>query len=161
VEDFNKTADIWLSATGKETDKGIDLLVLVDLSQSMRFGMADTDSASTEVCAPYFGKESYAQNALWNKTDWEKTRMYAMEQALRKLVNSISDPKYDVRVAIADFGDVDHFEFEDAVVWDVPSYDRRWAHFDVNGDDIWQPDIEAPNHLNYVLGPNGTSNAHP
>ncbi len=146
--DGNGVATINLAVKGKHSTKGVDLVIIMDLSSSMRYAV----DGNTQVAA--------------NNTEenWDQTRLYKMEQALKVMINKMQDDNMDVRIAMADFGDLDHFEFADAVIdqdhaaWPqiemVGGYDNQHyagaetasKFFAVNHN------TEIANQLNFVLG---------
>ncbi|MGN0444817.1 MAG: RICIN domain-containing protein [Acutalibacteraceae bacterium] len=123
VGSFKETglADIQLSATGIPLTKGTDLIVMLDMSGSMSTNYDITTADGTTI-----------------------SRLDALKIALKDMMAALRENNADVRVAMADFGDLDHFEFPDSVrnsatreEWHNPAY----------------------NHLNYVFD-NGDMGAH-
>ena len=111
-EDFSATgvANIQLSATGIPQEQGIDLLVVMDLSGSMEKGLDTNADMSAE---------------------YEKTRIYAMEQALKNMVGMMQDSGADIRIAMSDFGDLDSHEFDDVII-DKSIADKPFFDVDFN-----------------------------
>lgn len=114
-------ADIQLSATGIPLTKGTDLIVMLDMSGSMSTNYDITTADGTKI-----------------------SRIDALKTALKDMMAALRADNADVRVAMADFGDLDHFEFPDAV--------RNSATREEWGN-------PAYNHLNYVFD-NGDKGAH-
>ena len=166
--DTNGVAQIQLSTTAIPADKDVDLIIMVDLSSSMRVcdGVFD-DKGNTVTVEPFYNPDR-SQNTKVIYEDWKKTRMYKMEQSLRALVASIqtsvegTDRK--VNICIANFGDLDHYDFSNATVKNEPGTNRPML--DINRDNGFQwyqnaehwggsngynPISEFANHKNYVL----------
>ncbi len=125
----NGVANIELSATGTAPDKGIDLIIVMDLSGSMKNGL-DTNS---------------------DAPDYNDSRMVAMENSLSEVIAMLQAVSEDgkIRVAMSDFGDLDHFAFEDAV---VNERIRDRAYYDVNINNDINKAYEFYNHLNFITG---------
>ena len=162
--DFSNSgvAGIQLSAGAQSTHKGVDVVVVVDLSSSMRYtvdGNTDVMLGKTKGTAAY-------------DAAWKTTRMYMMGESLKSMVQTLQSQNVDVRLALADFGDLDHFEFEDAVIdkkrrnW--PQIEYKYGNQDNYGEkgDPYGPkenggkyeyfannyNYEISNQLNFVLG---------
>lgn len=162
-------AQIELSATAKPLDKGVDLIIIMDLSSSMRYHVNNSKYA----CGPKYNtdgtlnqniaKENGRDNLTYVYSDnyWKNTRMYAMEEALREMLKTLSDSSVDgdVRVAMADFGDLDHYEFEDAVLDDTigtPAGSK--PYWNADGNNTGTLEYEMSNHVNFVLGRDDVAN---
>ena len=145
----NGVANIQLSVKGKTSTKGVDLIIIMDLSSSMRYAV----DGNTQVAASNADTEN-----------WPKTRLYKMEQALKTMINKMQDDNMDVRIAMADFGDLDHFEFENSV---LDKAHRAWPQIEMvagkstsvyAGADVGgmfyavNYNTEIANQLNFVLG---------
>ena len=135
--DFSKNgvANIQLSATGIPTSNGVDLIIVMDLSGSMRYGLDNT----TRV----------------DQQSFEATRLYAMEQSLTQMVEMLRASGADVRIAMSDFGDLDSHEFEGAIV-DYSIRDQAFFDVDFNNayrrsDDYTKDFYEFSNHLNFPM----------
>ena len=142
-------ANIQLSVKGKTSTKGVDLIVIMDLSSSMRYAVD--------------GNVEVAKNNT-DTVNWPKTRLYKMEEALKSMIRQMQDDDMDIRIAMADFGDLDHFEFEDAV---LDKAHRSWPQIEMVGGQAGEQysgnntaskffavnyNTEIANHLNFVLG---------
>lgn len=108
-KDFLQTgvANIQLSATGIPLGRGVDLIIVMDLSGSMK------NALDTNVDA----------------TEGQQSRIEAMEESLKSIVAELQASGQDVRIAMSDFGDLDHYNFADAVT-DKSIRDR--AFYDVS-----------------------------
>ena len=167
-EDFAKTgvANIELSATAEPVEKGIDLIFIVDLSSSMRYHVNNSQYA----CGPKYStdgtlnkniaKENGQDDLQYAYSDnyWKNTRMYALEESLKSMVKTLADSDTDVRIAIADFGDLDHYEFENAkldATIGTPAGSKPYWDADLN--DSGGLGFEFSNHVNFILGRDDTS----
>ena len=139
----------------------MDLIFIVDLSSSMRYA---TDG-SVELTGSPWNPDGQTKNnttpqqnevnGWFDRTVWPQTRLYALEESLVEMVETLKRNDADVRIAIADFGDLDHYEFNKAV---ADTDYRGWPFLDADGDrspgsgansDIpWEP----ANQLNFILG---------
>ena len=126
-QDFLNTgvANIQLSASGIPEEKGVDLIIVMDLSGSMKFGVDTEYSVTTE-----------------------ESRLYALQNSLKTIVKGLQAFGADVRVAMSDFGDLDTAEFEDAVV--VKSI-RDQAFYDISINNDLNNGYEFYNHLNWAF----------
>lgn len=168
--DFSGTgvANIELSAAAKPVQKGVDLIFIVDLSGSMRYHVNNSQYAcgpkympngelNTKTVDKYTTQKeqlTYVYKDEW----WQYTRLAAMENALADMVNTLSDSNADVQIAIADFGDLDHYEFEDAKLDDIignPLGAKPYWDADLN--DTGSLSYEFSNHVNFILGRDDTS----
>ena len=131
-DDFSKTgvANIQLSATGIPKNKGLDLIFILDLSGSMRY----KPNTNTYV----------------DEDEYDQTRIVAMQKALLSLVETMRTSGADIRVAMSDFGDQDHFYFKDAV---VDSTIRTTPNFDSDFNNAYTSDEETEffNFRNMVI----------
>lgn len=177
----NNLANIQLSALGTAKETGVDLIVVLDLSSSMRYGA----NTSFEVSGPYYNykgelntkgyylDQTNADYNQWKYVDtwnvkatgsseaasghyknwaadsWQDTRMYDLEVALQSMIETLQQNNTDVQIAITDFGDLDHYEFTDAVQVDSL---RVWPVLDGNANNQMDYQRELTNHLNFVLG---------
>lgn len=170
VGKFNETgtAQITLSATAKPLNKGVDLIIIVDLSSSMRYHVNN----SSYACGPMYNTdgtlntkkaEDYTDQAkqlqyVYNKEWWTHTRMYAMEEALKEMVGTLATSGANVRIALADFGDLDHYEFEGAVLDDtIGSPAGSKPYWDADGNGTGTLEWEFSNHLNFIQGRDDTT----
>ena len=170
-EDFAKTgvANIELSATAEPVEKGIDLIFIVDLSSSMRYHVNNSQYACGPKYLPSGERNNKKTSDYTTQKDqlthvyqddwWQYTRMAAMEKALADMVNTLSASNADVQIAIADFGDLDHYEFEDARLDDTigtPAGSKPYwdANLNDTGDNLG---FEFSNHVNFILGRDDTS----
>ena len=129
--EFNTSgvANIQLSATGIPTEKGIDLIVVMDLSGSMLYGMDINDDAA----------------------DYKDSRVVAMQESLKDMIKTLQESGADVRIAMSDFGDLDHYYLEGAV---ADSSILGYPEFDVDFDNHkYSNPYEFSNHLNYIFSP--------
>ena len=126
--DFMATgiANIQLSATGVPEEKGVDLIIVMDLSGSMKNGL------DTNVDA-VLGEES---------------RIEAMEDSLKSIVKELQGTGKDIRIAMSDFGDLDHFSFVNSV---STKSIRDHSYYDVNYNNNFNASFEFYNHLNWVI----------
>ncbi len=142
VGKFNETgvANINLSTTGIPQNKGVDMIVVMDLSGSMSYGVTNTVRV--------------------NETNLETSRIYALQESLRAMIATLKASDVDYRIAMSDFGDIDSYEFDKAVV-DKTNPDKFFFDGDVDG--YWDQKYtwalgarrEFYNHLNYVHGTYG------
>lgn len=161
-------ANIELSAIAQPVEKGVDLIFIVDLSGSMRYHVNNSQYAcgpkympngqpNTKTTADYTTQKdqlTYVYKDEW----WQYTRLAAMENALADMVNTLSASNADVQIAIADFGDLDHYEFEDAKLDDtIGNPLGSKPYWDANLDDTGGLGYEFSNHVNFVLGRDDTS----
>ena len=130
-QDFLNTgvANIQLSATGIPSEKGVDLIIVMDLSGSMKNGLDTNDDAP----------------------DYNDSRIVALQHSLKSIVTDLQKSGKDVRVAMSDFGDLDHYNFEDAVM--VKALRDR-PFYDLTISNTFNQDIEFYNHLNWALSEN-------
>ena len=148
----NGVANIQLSAAGKPNENGVDVIVMLDLSSSMR---RDANNNTSMYHTPYYTSAG-VKNTSWTSAGWQNTRMYDMEESLKEMVTALQGSGVDVQIAIADFGDLDHYDFDGASILNKPSY--LYPMLDVNGNKVWDNDgvgdgwLEFTNHLNYVMG---------
>lgn len=119
-------ANIELSANGIPVTKGIDLIIVMDLSGSMKNGL------DTNTDAP----------------NYEDSRLYALEESLRSVIENLRSSGADIRIAMSDFGDIDHFEFDGAAM--IEEFRDR-AFYDVNMNNDLNRAYEFYNHLNFVI----------
>ncbi len=174
-------ANIQLSALGTAKETGVDLIVVLDLSSSMRYGA----NTSFEVSGPYYNYKGEPNNdgyyldqtdtdwknwtykntwdvkatgsseaksghyKNWAHDSWQDTRMYDLELALQSMIETLQENNTDVQIAITDFGDLDHYEFTDAV---LDKSLRVWPVVDGSGNNQMDYTTELSNHLNFVLG---------
>lgn len=133
-KDFLNTgvANIQLSATGVPLNRGVDLIIVMDLSGSMRNAL-DTN---------------------FDAVAGQQSRIDAMQNALKELITSLQSDNQDVRIAMSDFGDLDHFAFEDAV--SVKTF-RNNPYYDANLDGDYTKATEFYNYLNWVLSDEDSS----
>ena len=126
--DFMATgiANIQLSATAVPEERGVDLIIVMDLSGSMKNGL-DTNEDAVE------GQQS---------------RIDAMEKSLKSIVSELQSSGKDIRIAMSDFGDVDHYTFGDSVS-DTSS--RYTPFYDLSNNTTFNPDYEFYNHLNWLI----------
>lgn len=132
--DFTKdgVGNVQLSTYGVPFEKGVDIILVMDLSGSMKYGM-DTNE---------------------NAPNYEDSRMYKMQQSLRDLIEELQKSGTNVRIAMSDFGDLDHYEFDGAVVDTTIKKDQI---FDANyGGSRYTNTYEFSNHLNYIFARNGS-----
>jgi len=142
VGKFNETgvANINLTTTGIPQNKGVDMIVVMDLSGSMSYGVSNT----TRV----------------DETNKETSRLFALQESLKAMINTLKASDVDYRIAMSDFGDIDSFEIEGAVLDDT---NPAKYFFDVDLDGYWDTKSawqygtrrEFFNHLNYVHGQYG------
>lgn len=128
-KDFLKTgvANIQLSATGVPSENGVDLIIVMDLSGSMKNGL------DTNVDAP----------------NYEDSRIVALQHSLQSIVSDLQSTGKDVRVAMSDFGDLDNYYFSGSV---VAKSIRDQAFYDINLNNAIERGYEFYNHLNWVIG---------
>lgn len=128
-------AQIELSATGIPTSNGVDLIVVMDLSGSMRYGLDNTSRVD---------QENYAA-----------TRLYAMEQSLKQMVTMLRESGADVRIAMSDFGDLDSHEFEGAIIdysiREQPFFDVDFSNAYRRSNDHTKDFYEFSNYLNFPM----------
>ena len=134
VGKFNETgvANINLSTTGIPQNKGVDMIVVMDLSGSMSYGVTNT-----------------------NRVDDETSRIFALQESLKAMITTLKASDVDYRIAMSDFGDIDSFEFDGAV---VDKTNPAKFFFDGDLDGQWDQKVdwkfgarrEYYNHLNYV-----------
>ena len=130
-ESFFQTgiANVQLSATGISKTTGVDLIMVLDMSGSMSDAVKEGD---------------------------DTVRLDALKSSMKTLMATLQNSKVNFRVAISDFGDLDHFMFEDAV---ADSSIRDKAFFDTNNGTDWNDNAnsaygssyEVYNHLNYIF----------
>ena len=127
-QDFLKTgvANIQLSATGIPEEKGVDLIIVMDLSGSMKFGV-DTEYT------------------LSNNAEW---RLTALQNSLNKIVKELQASGADVRIAMSDFGELDTAAFENSV---IVKHNRYEAYFDISLNNNLNVGYEFYNHLNWAI----------
>lgn len=127
---FFKTgiADIQLSATGVPMTDGVDVIIVLDMSGSMNLAASEQDTTS---------------------------RLVILKDAMKDLMKTLGESDVDFRVSISDFGDLDHYVLEDAV---VDKSIRGESFFDTTGGTDWNDagklygsTAEFYNHLNYVF----------
>ena len=94
-EDFSDTgvANIQLSGTAIPADKGVDLIVIMDLSSSMRYHvynsqyacgpMYNTDGTLNTRKASDYTTQKQQLEYVYNPEWWTYTRMYALEESLK------------------------------------------------------------------------------
>lgn len=142
VGKFKETgvANINLSTTGIPLNKGVDMIVVMDLSGSMSYGVTNTVRV--------------------NDTNRETSRIFALQESLKAMITTLKNSNVDFRIAMSDFGDIDSYEFDGAVVQkDSPAK----FFFDSDLDGYWDQRStwqfgtrrEFYNHLNYVHGTYG------
>ena len=138
--DFSNSgvANIQLSASSIPMEKGVDLILVMDLSGSMRSAVDGNDMLFEAT-----DKEGAIEDPMW-----EKTRVFAMEQALRSMLQTLAEYGADVRVAMSDFGDIGNYEFDGAVL-DTSIRDK--FYFTATMDNIQSNTVEFYNHLNFVI----------
>ncbi len=137
VGKFKETgvANINLSATGMPLNKGVDMIVVMDLSGSMKYGVTNTVRV--------------------NESNSETSRLFALQESLKAMITTLKDSNVDFRIAMSDFGDIDSYEFDNAV---VDKKNPAKFFFDSDLDGYWDQKGEWPfgarrefyNHLNYV-----------
>ena len=159
-------ANIQISATGMPISNGIDLIIMIDLSSSMRYYLEGGEAAGE---TPEYYSKKHALNTSWTMAEYQKSRLYAMEESLKTLISTMQAANVDVRIAISDFGDIDHYEVGGSVnnaqggsilVADADRNYGKWAFLDNDGEYLngnqnnqgWNRNYEMPNHLNYVFG---------
>ncbi|MBQ9762505.1 MAG: hypothetical protein IJV82_05445 [Oscillospiraceae bacterium] len=120
-------ANIQLSATGVPVTEGVDMIITLDMSGSMSYAISNQDPDS---------------------------RLSELKASMKELIKTLQASDIEFRIAISDFGDLDHFMFDDAV---ADESIREMSFFDVtNGTDWNDADTkfgsfyEYYNHLNYV-----------
>ena len=138
--DFSNSgvANIQLSASSIPLEKGVDLIIVMDLSGSMR---SATDG--NDILFQADEKEEALKDPKW-----EQTRVYAMEQALRTMLETLATNDADVRIAMSDFGDIDHYEFDGAV---LDTSIRDTFYFNASLNNTQNNGYEFYNHLNFVI----------
>ena len=126
-------ANIQLSANSIPEEKGVDLIVVLDLSGSMN-------------------KEVNSNNEA---EDYGDSRMAVMEQSLREMIATLQGSGKDVRIAMSDFGDLDHYTFPSAV---TTNSNFHRPYYDINKDAGINIAYEFFNHLNFFISraPDGT-----
>lgn len=126
-------ANIQLSATAIPEEKGVDLIVVLDLSGSMNKEVNSNNSAA----------------------DYSDSRMAVMEESLREMIATLQGSGKDVRIAMSDFGDLDHYTIPGAV---TTSSNFHRPYYDINKDGGINISYEFFNHLNFFLSrnPDGT-----
>ncbi len=134
VGKFNETgvANINLSTTGIPQNKGVDMIVIMDLSGSMSYGVTNTDRVNDDT-----------------------SRLHALQESLRAMLSTLKASDVDYRIAMSDFGDIDAYEFDGAVV-DKTIRDKFYIDADLDGN--WDQKAtwihgsryEYYNHLNFV-----------
>ncbi len=139
---FNETgvANINLSTTGVPLNKGVDMIVVMDLSGSMSYGVTNTVRV--------------------DETNSETSRLFALQESLKAMITTLKASDIDYRIAMSDFGDIDSYEFEGAV---VDKTNPVKFFFDGDSDGEWDQKgawaygarREFYNHLNYVFGTYG------
>ena len=122
-------ANIQLSANSIPEEKGVDLVVVLDLSGSMT-------------------KEVNSNN---NAADYSDTRMAVMEESLREMIATLQGSGKDVRIAMSDFGDLDHYTFPGAV---TTNSNFHRPYYDINKDLSVNIAYEFFNHLNFFISRN-------
>lgn len=142
VGNFNETgvANINLSATGIPQNKGVDMIVVMDLSGSMSYGVTNTVRV--------------------DETNSETSRLYALQESLKAMITTLKASGVDYRIAMSDFGDIDSYEFDGAV---VDNTNPAKYFFDGDADGYWDVKSAWPygarreyyNHLNFVHGTYG------
>lgn len=78
--------------------------------------------------------------------EYEKTRIYAMEQALKNMVGMMQDSGADIRIAMSDFGDLDSHEFDDVII-DESIADKPF--FDVDYNNAFRRSHATDQYVNY------------
>lgn len=122
-------ANIQLSANSIPEEKGVDLVVVLDLSGSMT-------------------KEVNSNN---DAADYSDSRMAVMEQSLREMIATLQGSGKDVRIAMSDFGDLDHYTFPGAV---TTNSNFHRPYYDINKDAGVNITYEFFNHLNFFISRN-------
>ena len=128
-------ANIQLGATGIPMSKGVDLVVILDLSGSM----------------------SYALDRATDAVDGELSRVEALQESLVSMFDTLKASNVDFRIAMSDFGDIDSYEFDGAFL-DPTIKNKFFFDGDRDGEfdqrSTWQfgSRREFYNHLNYVHG---------
>ena len=135
-------ANIQLSATGKNSVMGVDLVIMIDQSSSMKYSLDSNKNAAD--------------------TEADPSRLTVLKKSLDAMITEMQQKNLDVRIALADFGDLDHYEFTEAV---VDKNKRNWPQFEsyVQGPEGYSTEddtlcykvnynYDPPNHLNFVLG---------
>ena len=128
-------ANVQLGATGIPMTKGVDLVVILDLSGSM----------------------SYALDRATDAVDGELSRVEALQESLVSMFDTLKASDVDFRIAMSDFGDIDSYEFDGAFL-DPTIKNKFFFDGDRDGNfdqrTTWQfgSRREFYNHLNYVHG---------
>ena len=124
---FNNSgiAKIELSTTGIPMSKGVDLIIVVDLSSSMEYGTDTTDDAAVG-----------------------DRRIDHLLDALDAMVEDLKNNNADVRIAMSDFGDLDSYAFEKSVI-DTNIYHQ--SYLDSNFSKTDNLTYEFYNHLNFIM----------
>lgn len=122
-------ANIQLSATGIPQTEGVDLIIMLDMSGSMTQPIGPTDATE---------------------------RLDALKSSMKGLISTLQKSDVDFRVAISDFGDLDHFMFDGAVaddsIRDIPFFDaNNGTDWNKAGTNAYGTPYEFYNHLNYVF----------
>jgi hypothetical protein len=126
--DFMATgiANIQLSATGVPEDKGVDLIIVMDLSGSMKNGL------DTNVDA----------------VAGQQSRIDAMEKSLKSIIEGMQASNMDIRIAMSDFGDLDHYTFGDSVSDKSLRYE---PFYDITINNTFNQAYDFYNHLNWLI----------
>jgi len=142
VGKFNETgvANINLTTTGIPQNRGVDMIVVMDLSGSMSYGVTNTVRV--------------------DETNLETSRIFALQESLKSMISTLKASDVDYRIAMSDFGDIDSYEFDKAV---VDKTNPAKYYFDADADGNWDQRsdwaygsrYEYYNHLNFVHGTYG------
>ena len=156
----NGVANIQLSAAGTSISNEVDVVVIVDLSSSMRYTAV---KGGKDLYGQTYYNADGSYNTIYDSADykqyWAETRMGAMEASLAEMIETLKNAGVKANIAIADFGDLDHYDFDGATL--MNQYKYIAPHIDMDGDRTWNPIWSAStssgwkeftNHLNYVMG---------